>query len=627
MSDGAPIDSRLPDRWFRVGVYLLKGCHLMPVQRELDRLVDDVMQGRLGRRSFIKRATALGLSFPTIMALLAACGGDDDDDSSDASNETSAGSGDSESTEASGDSTEAEGDATEAEGDSTTSEGESTETEGDATEASGGDSGSSGEASGQIVIMQGVDANTLDPLLRNSTPEFNINLHVFDMFLKRDPSSLEILPNVVESWETVDDTTWEFKLVEGATFHNGDPVNAEAAVFTFERAGKDMIGEQGVVQSIATLIGYESAEAVDEYTFRVMTTKPAAIFPDLLTSFELVPPSVYEDESAENLSKVAQNPVGSGPYKFVEWVRDDHITLEINPDWWGEKPSIATVIFRPVPELSARVVALQNGEANIVVNIAPDLVEQVNSGDTTRVSNVTGGRIIFVGIRADKPPFDDVRVRQAISYAVDWEAIKNALLAGYGERAATMVNPPHVNDAVEPYPYDPEKAKALLKEAGVPEGFEVTMDAPSGRYIKDAELAQALAQGWNQIGLKVNLKVLEWGLYAGELLPSGEPDELFFLGLGAPFSGEQELFWVHPEYSLNFTRWQNQEYVDLFDELTNTIDPDKRQELMDQLQVLVREECPWVFLWHQVDFYGASKDLEWEARPDERIWAVEADFV
>jgi peptide/nickel transport system substrate-binding protein len=541
------------------------------------------------------------------VSLLAACGGDDEAEATKAPETSGSGSGSGSASPTTG---AASGGSTP---ESTTSTG---------TGSSGG-----AEPEGELVIMQGVDANTLDPLMRNSTPEFNINIHIFDTFLKRNPETLEIEPNIIEKWESVDDETWHFTVVKGATFHNGDPVNAASGVFTFERAAKGKLGDKGVVQPIATQIGFVSASAIDEQTIEVKTSKPAAIFPDLLTSFEMCPESVYGDDSTENLAKVAQTPVGSGPYKFVEWVRDDHVKLEANPDYWGDKPSIKTVIFRPVPELSARVVALQNEEAQIVVNIAPDVVQQIESGENTRISSVTGGRIIFVGIRCDKPPFDDVRVRQAINYAIDFDSIKTALLGGFGERAATIVNPPHQNPDIKPYPYDVEKAKALLAEAGVAPGTEITMDAPNGRYIKDAEMAQAIAQGFEDIGFKVNLKVLEWSVYAGELIPSGEPDELFFLGLGSPFSGEQELFYVHPDYSLNFTRWQNDEFVSTYAKLSNSLDVAERQELMNKCQEIIMEDCPWIAVWHQVDFYGASKKLDWNARPDENIDATLASYT
>lgn len=590
----------------------------MAEQRAIDALVRDVYRGAVSRRTLLKRGAALGLATPTLMALLAACGDDDDDAAPTAPpgvEPTPAPTDEDDDTDDADDTPDPEPTPEPADDDDDAEE--------DPTPAPD----PAGEATGEIVIMQGVDSNNLDPLLRNSVPEFTVNMHVFDMMLKRNPETLEIMPNIIESWETVDELTWEFKLVEGASFHDGTPVNAEAAVFTFERASQPQIGDAGRVQSIANQIGYESAEEVDEYTFRVHTSRPAAIFPDLLTAFEICPPSHYEDDSSENIAHVAANPMGSGPYRFVEWVRDDRVVLEANPDYWGTPAQIARVVIRPVPELSARVVALQNEEAHIIVNVAPEVVPQLEEGNNTRISSVTGGRNIFVGIRCDIEPFDDVRVRQALNYAVDWDSIRVALLEGYGERTSTIVNPPNDNPNIDPYPYDPDRARELLAEAGVEEGFQVVMDAPNGRYIKDSDLAQAVAQNFEDVGLDIELRVLEWSVYAGELLPSGNPDPLFFLGLGSPFSGQEELFYVHPDFSLNFTFWEDEEYVDLYAQLTASVDPEERREMMFELQEIVMRECPWVFLWHQVDFYGANTTLEWEARADERIWVAESSYT
>ena len=577
-------------------------------------LAAQTLRSRLSRRGLLRRVAVLGLATPVVGTLLAACGGSSETATKPA-----------EATKPAGGGTEATkpAEATQPAGSTPEATAPSGGAEATATESGSG----SAEPAGKIVIIQGVDANSLDPLLRNSTPEFNLNLHIYDMFLKRDAETLELVPNIVEKWESVDTNTWHLTLVEGAKFHDGTPVDPAAVVFTFDRANKPKIGEKPRVSSFAKQIGYVSSSALDAKTVEIKTNKPAALLPSGLASLEVCPPSYFTDESPENLAKIAESPMGSGPYKFVEWKRDDHFTCEANPDYWGKKPSIKTVTFRPVPELSARVVSLQNDEAQIVTNIAPDVAPQVDQSDNARISKVTGGRIIFLGIRCDKPPFDDVRVRQALNYAVDFDSIITALLDDNGERASTIVNPPHQNKDLKPYAYDPEKAKALLAEAGVAPGFEITMDAPSGRYIKDAEMAQAIAQNFEAIGLKVNLKVLEWSVYAGELLPSGEPDPVYFLGLGAPFTGEQELYYVHPDYSLNYTRWNNADFNSLYDKLTNSLDEKERQDLMNKLQAIVMDDCPWVPLWHQVDFYGASKKIKWEARADERIDATEASYI
>lgn len=584
----------------------------MENQRGVDALMHDVLRGGLSRRDLLKRAAMLGVAGPTLAALLAAC--EDDGDDEEADDEPA----DTEDEEPAADPDDEEDDEPmdEEEDDE---EDEADEEEDDEEDDSEDESTGSG---GRLVLLQGVDSNNLDPLLRNSVPEFTINFHVFDMMTQRNPETLEIEPNIVEDWTLVDDTTWEFVLAEGATFHDGTPVNAEAAVFTLDRSALDQIGDSGRVQSFAVQTNYESAEAIDDLTFQVTTSAPAATMLDLMASLEITPPSHYDMESG-----VADDPMGSGPYQFVEWVRDDHITLTVNPDYWKFTPEIEEIVVRPVPELSARVIALQNEEAHIIVNVAPDVVPQVEEDENSRISDVIGGRSIFVGIRNDVEPFGDVRVRQALNYAVDWDSISAALLEGFGEKMRTIVNPPNDHPDLEAYPYDPERARSLLEEAGVEEGHHVVMNAPRGRYIKDDELAQAVAQNFRDIGFDIDLQVLDWTLYAGELLPSGEPDPLYFLGLGSPFDGQSEINYVNPEFSLNYTRWEDEEYVELFSELTQTIDPDERREQMNRLQEIIMEQCPWVFLYKQVDFYGAAANLEWEARADERIWMAESRFT
>ena len=582
----------------------------MENQRGVDALMSEVLRGGLSRRDLLKRAAILGVSGPTLAALIAACEEDDDtddavDDVADDTDDEAPAAPDDDDDEPVDDTDDDE------EVDPDDDEPEDDDEPDEVT-----------ESEGRLVLLQGVDANTLDPLVRNSVPESNVNRHVFDMMTIRNPDTLEIEPLVCEDWTIVDDLTWEFKLVEGATFHDGSPVNAEAAVHTVERSMQDTLGDSGRVQVFSVQNSIESAEAVDEYTFRINTSEPAPIMLDLMHSFELCPIDPYPMD-AENVDQ----PVGSGKYRFVEWVRDDHITLEANPDHWDGPPPIQEIVIRPVPEDSSRVIALQNEEAQIVVNIPPELVPQVEEADNARISDVEGGRSIFVGIRNDIEPFGDVRVRQALNYALDFESISDALLEGFGEKMRTTVNPPNDHPDLEAYPFDPERARSLLEEAGVEEGTRVVMNAPRGRYIKDDEIAEAVAQNFRDIGFDIDLQILDWSLYAGELLPSGEPDALYFLGLGSPFDGQSEINYVNPDYSLNYTRWENEEYVELFATLRETLDPDERQDLMYRLQEIIQEECPWVFVWKQYDFYGAAANLEWEARADEAIVMTHARFT
>jgi peptide/nickel transport system substrate-binding protein len=495
-------------------------------------------------------------------------------------------------------------------------------------------------SAGQVVVMQGVDANTLDPSFRNSTPESNINAHIFSIMTGRDPKSLQIIPEFVQEWKLVDDLTWEFKFKPGAKFHDGTAIDAEAVAFSITRYANKTIGGKPTIQGSAFTIqsSFESAAPVDATTVRMKTAAPAAIVPDLLSSMEVIPPSQYSDESEANLAKMATKPVGSGAYKLVEWVKDDHVTLEVFDDYWGPKPTFKTVIIKPVAELSTRVLALQNGQADVIVNVAPDQAAVVDKSERGRISKVAGGRNIFIGMRNDRPQLADKRVRQAFNYAFNFDAVNRALLNASGARTKTIVNPPHEPPDAKAYPFDLDKAKALMADAGWTPGSDgvlqkdgqklaVVMDAPSGRYIKDKEIAQAVQQDLQRLGVQVDLKVLDWSVYAGDMLNKRNPDDIFLLGLGSPFSGQTELNYIHKDYSLNSTYWQNPEYHQLYDQLKASLDDAKRQDLMNRMWAIAYDDPPWIYVWHQVDFYGVSKRLVWEARADERIRMTDAKLA
>jgi peptide/nickel transport system substrate-binding protein len=483
---------------------------------------------------------------------------------------------------------------------------------------------------------QGVDANTLDPAFRNSTPEFNINAHIFNMLVWRDAASLKVVPELVTEWKLVDDRTCDFKITSGAKFHDGTAVDAEAVAFSLSRAAKQTIGGKPSIQgTFGRLTSFTSAQAVDATTVRMKTENPSAIVPDLMTAVEVIPPGQYADESEANLAKLATKPVGSGAYKLVEWAKDDHLTLEAFEGYWGPKPAFKTVLIKPVAELSTRVLALQNGQADVIVNVAPDQAAIVEKCELGRISKVAGGRNIFVGMRVDRPQLADKRVRQAFNYAFNFDAVNRAFLNGAGSRSKTILNPPHEPPDAKPFPFDLDKAKALMADAGWKPGSDgiltkdgqkmtVVMDSPSGRYIKDKELAQAIQQDLQRLGVQVDLRVLDWSVYAGDMLNKRQPDDIFFLGLGSPFTGQEELNYIHKDFSLNSTYWNNAEYHTLFAQLQGTLDEQKRQDLMNKMWAIAYDDPPWIFVWHQVDFYGVSKRIAWEARADERIRMSEA---
>jgi peptide/nickel transport system substrate-binding protein len=483
---------------------------------------------------------------------------------------------------------------------------------------------------GTVTVVQGVDANTLDPQFINATPETNIVHHVFDSVLWRDAKTLKPVPWAAESFKNIDPLTWEFKLRANMKFHDGTPVDAEALRFSLDRWATETLGGKPTVPRPRRTVSYDKTEVVDALTFRIKTTAPAPTLTDQLTAVRIVPPSAYKDDSAGNLAKVAQTAVGSGPYKFVEWKKDQQLVLEVNPDWWGPKQAFEKVVFKPVGETVTRILQLKNGEADLIVNVPPDNAADVDKSDKARISQVAGLRKIFVGIRTEKhPALADKRVRQALNYAINFDAINRALLNSIGKRMTTYFNPPHEPPDAKAFAYDVTKAKALLAEAGFANGFPIEMHAPTGRYIKDKEIAQAVAQDLEKVGIKVDLKVLEWSVYAGNELTKaggGPPAGLYFVGLGAPVNGQDEAFFFHKDYQLNFTDWKSDEYHALYDKLKVEMDEKKFQDLINQLHKISWDEVPWIGIYNQVDLYGVSRKLVWEARPDERIALFEASW-
>jgi peptide/nickel transport system substrate-binding protein len=481
-----------------------------------------------------------------------------------------------------------------------------------------------------VVVLQGVEATTLDPHFISNTPQMSILFHVFDTLTKVDIETGEVLPSMAESWELIDDTTWRFKLREDITFHNGEPFNAEVVKYNMDR-----LVDPEVNAYKWFFVGdadFESCEVVDEYTVDIHTASPSAVVADALHYTLIVPKEYY---STTPLEELASKPVGSGPYQITEWVPDDHMRLERWDDYWGEAPPIETVVFRPVPELSTRISELVTGGADIIVNVAPDQTGQIEDCEFCQVMGNSGGRDIYIMIDLRFKPFDDQRVRQAMNYAVDKQAILDAFFQGKGKIIAGVANGFWENKDLEPYPYDPEKALELFAEAGYTPGDDgklqkdgetitVLMHTSNGRYMKDKEVAQAVAADLNEIGLDVTVEPLEWSVlsgnaYAGELAP------LALRGLGGFFNGVGELRWITPapQYSEEHDRdirWQSSEFEEKYEQMKAEMDTAKRKEIADELQAMAYEACPWIFLYKQYDFYGAHDRIEgWQPRADEFV--------
>ncbi len=472
---------------------------------------------------------------------------------------------------------------------------------------------------GEIVIAQGVDATTLDPNMHAETPTSNVNVQIYDSLLMRDAEG-ELQLSLAESYENIDDHTWEFRLRRGVTFHNGERFDAKSVKFTLDR----ILDPDNQSPQYSHISAISEVEIVDDYTIRMHTRDPFPTLPSQMVARQMVPAGYTGEHGGEHL---ARNPIGTGPYRFVSWTPDEEIRLRANEEYWRGMPTIRDVVFRVVPETSTRIAELQTGSVDIIVNVPPHQAETLEAGEGTAISRAPSSRAIFVGMVTTEPgPLTDRRVRQALNYGVDVDSIIENVLMGNGVPLAgqPVVDMHHgFSGSLDPYPHDPSRARELLADAGHPGGFSIAMDSPSGRYLMDRETAQAVAGQLEAIDVEVALNVQEWGVYVDKIM-SRQLTELFLIGWGnATFDADATMYpWFRS--GQQFCYFEDDALDAALDLARETMDMDVRQDRYIEIMQLLHEEAPWIFLHQQMDIYGISDRIEWNARPDELIHAYEA---
>lgn len=471
-----------------------------------------------------------------------------------------------------------------------------------------------------VVVAQGVDATTMIPDMESVTSTTNVLENIYDTLVWRTPD-LELEPALATDWRAIDDLTWEFTLRRGVKWHDGTEFTAEDVKFTLDYIMDPSVGSQFA----AYFTPLDRVEVVDDYTVRFITKDPFPLLLARLSMTQIMSKKYMESHSKEYL---ATHPMGTGPFRFVEWVKDERIVLEKNPDHWRGAPDIDRLIFRPIPESSTRLAELLTGQVDVITNVSPDHLEDIERSRVARVSRVPSLRVIYMNIDTLSPgPLQNPKVRQAINYAIDREAIIDALLGGNGQPLKSGGLSPyhfgHVADS-EGFTYDPDRARQLLAEAGYPNGFPIHVIAPSGRYLRDRDVAEAVAGFLEDIGLDVSYNVYEWGVYWGMISDrkaSGrKAGDLALLGWGGATVDAEGTFGPLL-YSKAPLSWFSHEEVDrLIDAGRTTVDVNERLDVYRQLISLLDEEAPWLYLYQQMDLYGVSNRIDWEARADERLW-------
>jgi peptide/nickel transport system substrate-binding protein len=468
----------------------------------------------------------------------------------------------------------------------------------------------------QVVVLVAAGIRTLEPYrMVNVRAESSLSGHLWDT-LTYVNSDLGLEPGLAASWKLINNFTWEFQLRQGISFHNGEPVNAEAVRFSIERAQS----MPGSLKTFAYDTQLEQIEVLDDHRLRLVTATPIANLAYHVSSIEILPPIYYAETDPDQL---AMAPIGSGPYQVAEWTPGERITLTAVDGHWKGTPNWSQIIFETEPDLQARLQALRDGTANLVADLEPTREEEWDLPDA-RLVTIESTKRLFVGMHvAPDSPFSDRAVRQALNYGTDVATLVEMSHKGYGERYASWVNPPGNNLQLEPWDYDPERARALLAEGGYPDGFVTTLHAPSGVYFEDVAIAYAIAEQWGELGITVEVEIHEWPDYVTTLL-SDSPPPLFLLGLNSRANPLQDTRNLSSAFAFNPTGWENPSFEDAVRRAQSNFNESARARHLNEAQSIAYEEAPWIWLWRQVDFYGVAQSLPWTPRADGRIYLFES---
>jgi peptide/nickel transport system substrate-binding protein len=474
-----------------------------------------------------------------------------------------------------------------------------------------------------FVFARGGDSVSLDPSEVTDGESEKVSQNVLETLIAFAEGKTIPEPLLATEWDESDDgLTYTFTLRKGVTFHDGTEFNADAVVYNFERWMN--AGDHDRFYMYGSVFGgfkgdenhvIEEVKATGEYTveFTLKRTKPTFLIDLALTPFSISSPEAIEEHGED----YGSNPVGTGPFIFEEWRRNDRIVLNKNDDYWLEgHPKVDQVIFRVIPDNSSRLNALLSGEIDMMDGLDPGNVNQIEEDPNFQVITRPSLNLGYLGLTVTREPLDNELVRQALNHAVNKEAMIDAFFAGQAVPAKNPI-PPAVqgyNDEIDPYPYDPEKAKALLAEAGYGDGFEMELWAmPVSRpYMPDANrVAEFLQSSFADIGVTAHIQSYEWATYLDKVV-AGEADSFILGWTGTNGDADDFIYnlWHEDNIgSLNSTQYSNEELNEVLNEARTITDQERRIELYHRAQEIMHGDAPIIPLVHTTPVLAARSEI------------------
>jgi peptide/nickel transport system substrate-binding protein len=495
-----------------------------------------------------------------------------------------------------------------------------------------------------VTVALSADITSMDPHFHNYSPNLNVAEHVFNRLVERN-DQMRMLPGLALSWRAVDDLTWEFKLRPGVTFHDGSPFTADDVAFSIARVST-------VKDSPGLLAAYtkeiSAMEVVDPLTIRLKTAKPYPLLPNDMTAICIVSKKAALNATTADFNS-GKAAIGTGPYKLARFARGDRIELVRNESYWGRKPPADSLTFRVIPNDAARVAALLSGDVQVVEGLPVSDIARLKSNPDVSVVQRASMRLIYMSVDVTekgrglvndaegnplpKNPLSDVRVRQAISKAIDREMIRSRVMEGASRPTGQLIIPglPGYIESVKPDVQDMAGAKKLMADAGYPNGFQMTIQGPNNRYVQDEQILQTVAQMLSRIGITAKVEAMPAAVY----FPRANKGDfaLHLMGL-SPGSGEvssllrQMLATRNKEKgfgAFNAGNYSNTKLDELLETAQATVADAPREKLLQEASEIAFAEYGIIPLHHQVNLWGTRKNVSYGGRTDERTYGF--DFV
>ncbi|MCB1509771.1 MAG: ABC transporter substrate-binding protein [Hyphomicrobiaceae bacterium] len=496
-----------------------------------------------------------------------------------------------------------------------------------------------------LKIALSSEPTSIDPHFHNLTPNNALASHMFEALVMFDEKQ-NVIPGLAVSWKAVDDLTWEFKLRKGVKWHDGSPFTADDVIFTMSRA----ISVPNSPSGFGTYIKGKTVVKIDDHTIHIKTKSP---YPLMVTDMTTVP--IVSKKNGQNATTADYNSgkaaIGTGPYMFVSYTPGDTIVLKANPNYWGTKAKWTNVTLKPIKSGPSRVAALLAGDVDVIEGVPSTDIDRLKKSPKLQISSGISNRVIYLHLdhaRDDSPyvkavgggpiknPLKDLRVRKAISKAINRPAIVARVMEGVAIPAGQLLPEGFfgVSPNLKPEKYDLAGAKKLLAEAGFAKGFQLTLHGPNDRYINDAKICEAIGQMLTRLGLKMKVETMTRSVFfkqASRGGPNNTPKFSFILvgwgaGTGESSSPLKSLLATYDKAkgrgASNRGRYSNPEMDKLLDEALRTVDDAKRAALLAKATEVAINDLGIIPLHYQVNTWAAKKGITYKARTDERTVAM-----